>query len=374
MRLVYVSPVPLASFAQRPHHFVRWLHERHDAQVLWIDPYPARLPGFPDARRLRRRRDAHLGPRWASEDWIQRLRVPSIPFEPLALGRRVNQWLWRERLRHVDRFLGEDHVAGNTWLVAGKPCALALTLAQRFSRTPLVFDVMDNVPAFTSGVSRRWLSDAEAELARRSDWIITASTPLERKFSAHQARLRRVHNGLTTPDLPYREDIRRTRQNRLVFGYVGTISSWFDWHAVDALAARFPDSVVRLIGPCDTRPRALRPNIELLPATPQHLVYEAMRDFTVGIVPFTVDELTDFVDPVKYYEYRALGLPVLSTRFGEMRERGAADHVLFFDELGAATDIPGLCREAGRAGEVTAFRDANCWNRRFDALDLFAKS
>ena len=53
MRLVYLSPVPLASFAQRPHHFVQWFHERFDAPVLWIDPTPARLARWSDLRRLR---------------------------------------------------------------------------------------------------------------------------------------------------------------------------------------------------------------------------------------------------------------------------------------------------------------------------------
>ena len=64
MRLVYLSPVPLASFAQRPHHFVRWFHERFDATVTWIEPYPARLPRATDLRRLRRPAGPPLGPDW----------------------------------------------------------------------------------------------------------------------------------------------------------------------------------------------------------------------------------------------------------------------------------------------------------------------
>ena len=44
---------------------------------------------------------------------------------------------------------------------------------------------------------------------------------------------------------------------------------------------------------------------------------------SAGIIPFKVNRLTAAVDPIKYYEYRAAGLPVISTEFGEMRQRRA---------------------------------------------------
>ena len=43
-----------------------------------------------------------------------------------------------------------------------------------------------------------------------------------------------------------------------------------------------------------------------------------MAQFDVGLIPFLKNRLTDSVDPIKYHEYRALGLPVVSTSFGEM--------------------------------------------------------
>lgn len=44
MQLVYLSPLPWDSFSQRPHQFVEWFHNKHGGEVLWIDPYPTRLP------------------------------------------------------------------------------------------------------------------------------------------------------------------------------------------------------------------------------------------------------------------------------------------------------------------------------------------
>ena len=38
MQLVYFSPVPWASYAQRPHKFVEWFHARRVLKVRWVDP------------------------------------------------------------------------------------------------------------------------------------------------------------------------------------------------------------------------------------------------------------------------------------------------------------------------------------------------
>ena len=401
MRLVYLSPVPLASFAQRPHHFVRWFHERFDAQVTWIEPYPARLPRLVDLRRLRRPAGPPLGPDWRDAPWIRTLRPRALPFEPQAAGRWLNRRLWSGLLDGLEAADEE-----NTWIVAGKPCALAIELFSRHPRALKVFDVMDNVPAFASGRSRRWLERAEAELAERCDRLVVSATPLARRFPGHAGKLLCVRNGLTPPARPpLSATVAETTGSRdapglraapdpssfasgergsgsaggglppgpTVFGYLGAIASWFDWDAVIALALRFPQAVVRLIGPCEQRPVRLPSNVELLPGIPQDRVYDALAGFSFGLIPFRIDPLTECVDPVKYYEYRAMGLAVLSTRFGEMRLRGARDRVAFLDELDHL-DLRELAREAADPAEVQAFREANTWARRFEPLSAWART
>jgi hypothetical protein len=110
-------------------------------------------------------------------------------------------------------------------------------------------------------------------------------------------------------------------------------------------------------------------NVHCLPPVPQHQVYQTMARFDVGLIPFANNDVTAYVDPVKYYEYRALGLPVLSTRFGEMTHRGAADGVYFWDqltsgELGIAALNPSQCSEH----VVQTFCDHNTWAQRFDGV------
>lgn len=364
-RLVYLSPVSLDSFAQRPHHFVQWFHERFGAQVLWIDPGPSRLPRLSDARRLLRSAQSTgpLGPQWQQAQWLQRVRVQVLPIEPLSVGRLLNRLLWASLTRVVDNFVTPDTV-----LVMGKPCALALHLVRRYPQQLRIFDAMDSVPAFNTGISRQWMERAQTELAQEVDRIWASSHALLGLHQRHADKAMLALNALTDPPSLLPGSAKNSA--RPVLGYLGVIEPWFDWELVIALAKRHPEAEVRLVGPMrHVPPSDLPPNVRCLPPVAQHRVYEAMKEFDVGLIPFLRNDVTQYVDPVKYYEYRALGLPVLSTRFGEMAARGATDSVYFWDEL----DQSGHCLDSLLAlkaseEERTVFCRTNTWAQRFEAL------
>jgi len=54
-------------------------------------------------------------------------------------------------------------------------------------------------------------------------------------------------------------------------------------------------------------------NVTLLPAQASDRIAGYVRGFTVGILPFVVDEMTEAVTPLKMYEYLASGVPVVAT-------------------------------------------------------------
>ena len=375
-RLVYLSPVPLGSFAQRPHHFVHWFHERFGARVLWIDPGPSRLPRLSDWPRLVRWFQGGgpaLGPHWQKADWLGHAAPRVLPLEPFAIGRLVNRWLWRDLLRQVDAFVTPD-----TLLVMAKPCALSLELGRRYPQLPLVFDAMDSMPGFCTGVSRRWMEQAEAAQAERADRIWASSHALAAHHAHHAHKTTLVLNALTlpasTPGPSQSSDSPLAAGRRPVLGYLGVIDHWFDWALLLRLAGQYPEAEVRLVGPVrHAAPRPLPPNVRCLPAVPQHQVYEVLRGFDAGLIPFARDAVTEYVDPVKYYEYRALGLPVLSTRFGEMAHRGLADGVHFLEDLLAPVAPAGtpalqaLLAERPDPQQAQAFCREHSWANRFEA-------
>jgi hypothetical protein len=79
------------------------------------------------------------------------------------------------------------------------------------------------------------------------------------------------------------------------------------------------------------------------------------------------------VDPVKYYEYRGMGLPVLTTRFGQMASRAESDGVYAVDgPQGIAAAATAALAHRTDADTVARFRAENDWAARLEAAGLFA--
>ena len=362
MQLIYLAPLAWASFAQRPHMFVRWFHEKHQAKVLWIDPYPTRFPQWQDLRRLAATPDACATPR---PDWLTVVAPKSLPLEPLAAGEWLNRMLWRELLERASAFAQ----SGKTLLAIGKPSALATTLLGKLPRCSSVLDLMDDYPEFYGGWSRLALQKRELDLVSRVSALLVSSTCLKDKWAALRPDVQLVRNGLA-PELFLPLERKKHRNTRPVFGYVGTLAHWFDWPWVAHLARTFPYATVRLIGPLfGPLPADLPPNVEVLPACDHASAIAAMREFDVGLIPFRLTQLTAAVDPIKFYEYRALGLAVVSTAFGEMLQHAAEDGVFLSR---STSDVAGQIAVALEFSDTPSARERyiaeNIWTTRFDQL------
>lgn len=362
MRLVYVSPVPWESFAQRPHKFVEWFHGRTGGSVLWVDPYPTRFPNWKDLRRPRTA--AKNSQSSATPTWLTVLKFRALPIEPLPGSGWVNGRLWQGQLQQITDFANQT----KTWLAIGKPSVLTLELLRLLRHCPSLYDAMDEFPAFYAGISRVALARRERLIAQQVDVISASSSELKSRWGRIHKDVRLVHNGL---DLSAIQPVEReaVSTDKKVFGYVGTIASWFDWAWVCALAKARPNDEIRLIGPVFHQPNGKLPgNVKLLPACDHKSALTAMTQFQIGLIPFKKNELTASVDPIKYYEYRALGLPVISTDFGEMSFR-SGERGVFITQ--SERDVAAMAEIAlqfkGDAGVDREFAQENTWEARFDA-------
>jgi hypothetical protein len=366
MPLIYLSPVPWETFAQRPHKFVEWFNWHTGDDVLWVDPYPTRFPSTSDFRRLWTKEDRQPS---SKPPWLRVIRSPGLPIEPLPGSGWVNVSLWRRLFSELDDFAKQR----KTLLAIGKPSVLALAAVDRFKGCRSVYDAMDDFPAFYSGLSRLAMRWREQKLVRRVSTVLASSSAIKRRWSALRGDVRLVRNGLDLSVLPTlkRNDATRTPK---VLGYVGTIATWFEWEWVIELANAQPTDMVRLIGPVSApAPAALPQNVEVLPPCNHRAALTAMQDFDVGLIPFKRCKLTASVDPIKYYEYRALGLPVISTNFGEMALR-CEEEGTFISK--GVEDINCLVLNALRytldADKVMEFATRNSWEVRFEDAGIFS--
>lgn len=366
MRLIYFSPVSWFSFAQRPHRFVEWFHRRTGGEVLWVEPYPTRLPGLSD---LSRGNDK-VGQVEGSQvpPWLEVVRSRALPIEPLPLIRRFNRLLFRSIVSNCVKFARTER---DCLIVFGKPSDLALAALDELSNCPSVYDAMDDFPAFYDGLSRISMHSRERAVVGRVSCLLVSSSHSMERFAGTHRNIRLVLNACdesTLPQSPRGAD----EDGAGVIGYVGTVGPWFDWALVIELARLRPDLVVRLIGPVHgSVPAGLPENIELCPPMEHRSAMRAAGLFSVGLIPFLSTRLTASVDPIKYYEYRALGVPILSTTFGEMAWRRGEPGV-FLVESGMPPDrvhsaLEGALRWRGSAENIQAFRRANTWDARFDA-------
>jgi len=365
MQLIYLSPLPWSSFAQRPQKFVRWFHEVTGGDVLWVEPYPSRFPILSDLKKLR---VSDRTERDTSESWLTVVNPSALPIEPLPGSGVINGYLmWRNALSVIKTFSRKKE----TLLVIGKPTVLALKVLSLLKDTKSIYDAMDDFPSFYEGISKKAMSRREIAITKQVSSLLVSSTDLKKKWETLRPDLTVIPNALDTEMLPKIETEFKAG-SKIVIGYVGTIGAWFDWTWVIELAKARPADTIRIIGPVYNQPKQHLPkNIELLPACSHKEAISAMLHFDVAIIPFLQNVLTKSVDPIKYYEFKALGLPIISTRFGEMAYRKDEFGVYLCDEhelLGFS--VESALKYKANSNELEDFKAKNSWSSRFANIGI----
>ena len=118
------------------------------------------------------------------------------------------------------------------------------------------------------------------------------------------------------------------------------------------------------------RSLASLPNVQMTGEVPYDTLPYWVHGFDVGLLPFRVTDLTLATNPVKVYEYLAVGLPVVCMDLPEIAQfeglvRIAGDAASFIAAVRAALDESPDAQQGMRQ----AFAASQTWERRADALD-----
>jgi glycosyltransferase involved in cell wall biosynthesis len=243
----------------------------------------------------------------------------------------------------------------------------------------LCYDLIDDPIVFSGPALYQDFLRWETELIAESD-IVTYSADALRDTAARNPRARHlslpnaVNAGLfrkRAQEQPEPEDLRPIPHPRV--GFVGAVFHWLDFDLIAHAASSLPDASFVFVGPLEqagliARLRRL-PNFHYLGAKPFESVPAYIAGFDVCLCPFETDRVGQAVDPLKIYEYFALGRPVVATRIRELVKlqpmtyiaENAEDFVLDI-QLAVAERSPEL------AARRTAFALDNSWDRRIDQL------
>jgi glycosyltransferase involved in cell wall biosynthesis len=290
-RLLYATHVDWGHIWQRPHHVATGLTAHFNVTV---------------AAPTSRRRSLQVANPDDGLDRVSLLRVPgSIRFAPIL---SVNNPLCAAQLRARVR----SHV--DCVMVTAPECLP--WVAPWVGRSTLAYDCMDDALAFHGdGEVRRAKSRLERTLLARADAVFASSERLRELClarGASAAKTLEVPNGWDGRAFPVRASRPLPGSGPLTFIYFGTLDTWLDVAALDAAVRAAPELTIRIIGPNECRYVPAHPRIVLCPPVPHAKLAAAVADADAFVLPFKLTDLTRGVDPVKLYEYIALGRPVLS--------------------------------------------------------------
>lgn len=365
-QLLYLSLTSWNAFDQRPHHFVRWYHNRTGMPVLWVDSYPTRLPKLSDLNRLLSRANTVVGSN-STEPWLKVISLGSLPVEPLPVLHKLNQLFWQKSLKVVSDFINTD----NTLVVVTKPSKFALNVISNNKRVEVLYDIMDKYDAFYTGLSKYSIKKTEDQILQLAEHIWCSSSNLAMDYEQEGFKIQRVFNAVPSYEFPEKKQNQKTG----VIGYVGAIGSWFDWEWVINLAKIASNYKIRLIGPVLVPiPRKLPQNVEFIPACNHRTALSHISFFDLGIIPFKKSQVTDAVDPIKYYEYISCGVPVLSSPFGEMISSHQYEKGVYLANKNTMNaELKKALAFKFPRGYREVFKIQNSWDQRFDQSGLLSQ-
>jgi len=188
-----------------------------------------------------------------------------------------------------------------------------------FNETGVVYDCMDELSQFRH--APRELIERERLLITNSDVVFTGGYRL---FTAKSAMHPNVHFFGCGVDVAHFTSARSSsttipadaRFESPVAGYVGVIDERIDYDLLTALASRYPEMTIVMVGPTakvDAAELPNLPNIKWLGQKPYDELPRYVKSFDVCLMPFALNEATEFINPTKTLEYMAAGKPIVST-------------------------------------------------------------
>jgi len=282
---------------QRPQHLMSRFAREMDV-IYWEEPVE-----------IGPRETAYLQVREAQDAPNVRIVVPHLP-----------QNMPEDAREAALKRLLDAHVASvRGGLIAWYYTPMMLPFSRHLEPNVTVYDAMDELSKFKFAPTQ--LLDLEEELLKRADVVFTGGSSL---YEAKKGRHANIHCFPSSVDRVHflkararqfdpadQEDLPKPR-----LGFYGVIDERFDTALLDQAAEMRPDWSFVMVGPVvkiseDDLPK--RPNIHYLGGKTYAELPAYLSGWDVALMPFAMNESTQFISPTKTPEYLAGGKPVVST-------------------------------------------------------------
>tara|TARA_Y100001970_G_scaffold281852_1_gene393492 strand:- start:30634 stop:31806 length:1173 start_codon:yes stop_codon:yes gene_type:complete len=225
----------------------------------------------------------------------------------------INQFLIKRRLKKQIELLGMK----NPTLIIGS--AHILPIIDKIKSSKIIYHCSDDytlVPSFP-----KKFKEIEESLIKKCDLVITTADELMIAKRHLNSNIVSIPNGADIEHFNKTQDIHTiisseiTKFSNPVIGYIGTIFRWINQEWIEFAANSHRELSFVFVGPVTTDISRLSKikNIHFIGPKPYNNLPKYLKGFSVATIPFSVDGVTLKASPIKFYEYLASGIPIVST-------------------------------------------------------------
>ena len=249
---------------------------------------------------------------------------------------------------------------------------MALEYSKEFEPAIIIYDCMDELSAFKFAPPT--IKQLEKELFSRANIVFTGGHSL---YEAKQHQHSNIFPFPSSIDKQHFEKARTYKKapkdhadiSRPRIGFFGVIDERFDIDLIAKLAEMRSNWQFVLIGPVVKIDPVILPqaeNIHYLGSKTYLELPEYLSGWDIALIPFLINESTQFISPTKTPEYLAAGIPVISTPIKDViRPYGDKNLVRIAstaEEFATAIDAELKADKEGWQERVDEFLMQNSWD------------
>jgi glycosyltransferase involved in cell wall biosynthesis len=251
----------------------------------------------------------------------------AVPFLPGSLRDRYDESISVVRDLLIRQLADDGSLGGRFhkpvhWFYTPMP---APAMIGAFDERAVVYDCMDELSKFRFAPTA--LIDRERYLLAEADVVFTGGHKLMQSKSRYHDNVHFLGCGVDvahfgrarSDDLEVAADVAPLAGP--VIGYYGVIDERLDYELIRRVAAQLPEMQLVMVGPVvkvDPRELPQAPNIHWLGQRDYTQLPSYLKRFDVCLMPFALNEATEYINPTKTLEYMAGGKPIVSTAVADV--------------------------------------------------------
>ena len=262
----------------------------------------------------------------------------------------VEKRLWVTTYFYILPFRGKKYLLGGEWVNAlnqyiikrvftkqikdlglVKPIfivgdAHAHPLLKTIDKKSIIYHCSDDytlVPSYPES-----FPELEKKFIKECTLVVTTAEELKKAKQVYNSNTIAIPNGANIEHFFQTQDDKIRIANDIVslrkpiVGYIGSVFRWLNLEWIEYAAKNNQDCTFVFIGPItiDISKIKREKNIIFLGPRNYNDLPSYLKGFDIATIPFTIDGVTLKASPIKFYEYLASGVPIISTDLPDLKD------------------------------------------------------